>query len=154
MDDPAAADVETDVPEAVEEDEVAGLQAARIDGPAVAVLRRGIVWQRDAELAVDVGDEPGAVEPARRAAAVAIRDAELVGRNLHGALPEREVGDAVPHRDGPERHRAREAGGVRDAGHRGGRRHGPSRCRGDGRTRDEEQAEREQADAGWKGHEE
>ena len=73
MDHPAVTDVEADVAEPVEEDEVAGLQVAAVDRPAVGVLGGGVVRQPDPELLVDVGDEAGAVEPTRRAAAVAIR---------------------------------------------------------------------------------
>ena len=72
VDDPAAADVEPDVPEPVEEDEIARPKRLRLRAP-VGVLGRGVVRQVDAELAVDVGDEPGAVESARGHSAVAIR---------------------------------------------------------------------------------
>ena len=49
MDHPAVADVEADVAEPVEEDEVAGLQVAAVDRPAVGVLSGGVVRQPDPE---------------------------------------------------------------------------------------------------------
>ena len=74
--------------EAVEEDEIAGLQVAQIDRATVRVLRCGVVRELHAEPAVDVGHEPGAVEPTRRAAAVPIADTDLLGRKPDGPLPE------------------------------------------------------------------
>src|SRR5262249_49798341 len=65
VDELPAADVDPDVPEAVEEDEVAGLQLVARHGYPVAVLRRRMVRQGDAHLGEDVHDEPGAVEAAR-----------------------------------------------------------------------------------------
>src|SRR4051794_12390187 len=94
--------------EAVEEDEIAGPQAAAADRAAVAVLGSGIVRQTDAELRVDVGDETRAVEPARRAAAVAIRHTELRGCDPHGPLAERRH-LAPGSRHGLQRHRVADA---------------------------------------------
>ena len=45
MDDLALSDVEPDMPEPVEEDEVARLKSAAADGATVGVLRRGVVGE-------------------------------------------------------------------------------------------------------------
>src|SRR5205085_11771251 len=66
-----------DVPEAVEEDEVAGLELALRDGDAHAVLGVARVRERDADLRVDVHREAGAVEAARARAAPDVRRAEV-----------------------------------------------------------------------------
>ena len=64
VDEAPAADVDPDVAEAVEEDEVAGLELAPRDRDrvGVVVLRHGVVRQRDAHLRIHVRDEPRAVE--------------------------------------------------------------------------------------------
>ena len=54
-----------DVAEAVEEDEVAGLELVSGDRRAHAVLRGRVVRERDADLRVHVHDEAGAVEAGR-----------------------------------------------------------------------------------------
>src|SRR5205085_5253454 len=77
----AATDVETDVPEAVEEDEVAGLEIAVGDRHAHGPLCAGVVGKRYADLRVDVHHEPGAVEAARARAAPDVRDAEELHRD-------------------------------------------------------------------------
>src|SRR5262249_55269844 len=72
VDEAAAADVHADVPDAVEEDQVARLQRAPRDAAAAAELRVRAVRQLDPEVLVDEADEAGAVEAgARRGAAVA-----------------------------------------------------------------------------------
>ena len=64
------------------EDEVARLQILRRDARALEVLPRRVVVERDAELAVDVHHQPGAVEAAgRRGAAPDVRDAEVALRD-------------------------------------------------------------------------
>jgi MFS family permease len=57
VDEAAATDVDAVVAQAVEEDQVAGLQLAAVDGGAMAVLGGGVVWEGDAELRVDVHDK-------------------------------------------------------------------------------------------------
>jgi hypothetical protein len=57
VDELAAADVDADVAETVEEDEVAGLEIRLRDRDADAVLRVARVRQADAHLAVDVHHE-------------------------------------------------------------------------------------------------
>src|SRR4029077_16746207 len=81
----ATADVDADVPEAVEEDEVSRLELAHRDRAAVAVLRVRAVRERDADLRVDVHHEAGAVEPGRRGAAPDVRRAEVLHRDSHDA---------------------------------------------------------------------
>src|SRR2546423_10347557 len=76
VDEAAVPDVHPDVAEPAEEDQVAGLQRPAPDPPAEIEVRVGAVGQVDAELPVDVANEPGAVEAARTAAAPAIRDAD------------------------------------------------------------------------------
>src|SRR5579884_3304653 len=66
VDELAAADVDADVAEAVEEDEVAGLELVARDGNAHRPLCSGVVRQGDADLPVDVHDEAGAVEAGGR----------------------------------------------------------------------------------------
>ena len=51
-------DVDAHVAEPVEEDEVAGLEAAPRDGDAHLILRHGVVRERDPELRVHVHHEP------------------------------------------------------------------------------------------------
>ena len=70
-----------DVAEAVEEDEVAGLELVARDRRAHAPLRAGVVRQRDADLRVHVHREAGAVEAARRRPAPAVRRAEVAHRD-------------------------------------------------------------------------
>src|SRR5436190_15468964 len=76
VDEAAAPDVHPDVAEPAEEHEVAGLQRPALDPPAEVEVRVGAVRQLDAELPVDIANEPGAVEAAGTAAAPAIRDAD------------------------------------------------------------------------------
>ena len=86
VDELAVADVQADVAEPVEEDEVARLELVARHRCAVAVLRSGIVGQRDAELRVHEHHEPGAVEARRWAcAAPHVRDAEVLERDRDGA---------------------------------------------------------------------
>ena len=79
VDEPASADVDPDVAEAVEEDEVAGCR--RRDRLGRIPLRDGVVRERDPELRVDVHHEAGAVEAARARAAPDVRDAEILERD-------------------------------------------------------------------------
>src|SRR3954447_20655429 len=81
VDDLVAADVDALVGEAVEEDEVAGLELAARDRSSVAVLRGGVVRQRDPELRVDVHDEARAVEAGRRRTSPDVGDAEVAERD-------------------------------------------------------------------------
>src|SRR5918999_6098240 len=81
VDELTPADVHAVVAEAVEEDEIAGLELAAVDRRAVPVLRSGVVRQRDADLRVDVHDEPGAVEAARTRTAPDVRGAEVTHRD-------------------------------------------------------------------------
>ena len=67
MNETVAAGVEADVLDAVHEDEIAGPQAPTGDTAAEAELRSGVMRQPDAEFAVDVLDEPGAVKAVREA---------------------------------------------------------------------------------------
>src|SRR6476661_8632160 len=62
MDEVAVADVDADVAEPVEEDEVAGLQRSACHTLAAVGLRVARVGEGDAEVAVHVADEAGAVE--------------------------------------------------------------------------------------------
>ena len=75
VDELPAADVEPDVAETVEEDEVTGLKVVARHRDADVPLRAGVVRKADADLAVDVGDEPGAVEPAGARSAPDVRRA-------------------------------------------------------------------------------
>ena len=78
------ADVEADVADAVEEDEVAGPQAAAGDAPPQSELRVGAVRKCDAEVRVDEAHEARAVEAgARRGAAVDVPDAEEPAREAN-----------------------------------------------------------------------
>ena len=77
MDELAAPDVDPHVTEAAEEDEIARLQVALGNRRAIAVLRRGVVGQRDADLVERVLDEAGAIKPARGRTALDIRSAEV-----------------------------------------------------------------------------
>ena len=81
----AAADVDADVAEPVEEDEVARLQLVLRDRRAHAVLRVGRVRQRDADCREGVDDEAGAVEAVRAGAAPDVRLAELRHRDADDA---------------------------------------------------------------------
>src|SRR6188472_1048884 len=62
VDHPAVADVEADVPQAAEEDEVAGAHRGEPDVATDAVERSSVVRQADPEPSVDPRDEAGAVE--------------------------------------------------------------------------------------------
>jgi hypothetical protein len=77
VDEAAAADVDADVVQVVEEHQVARAEAVHADVAAVAVLGGGEVGQVHAQLGVDVHDEAGAVEAARRGAAPHVRDAQV-----------------------------------------------------------------------------
>src|SRR5687768_535834 len=57
VDEPTAAEVDTDVPEEVEEDEVTGAEVGPRDRAPAAVLHGGVVRERDADLAVQKEDE-------------------------------------------------------------------------------------------------
>jgi len=71
------ADVQADVPDAVEEDEIAGLERCPGDSAPQVELRERVVRERDAEMCVDVAGEARAVEAAAWAhATVDIRDPE------------------------------------------------------------------------------
>ena len=76
VDEPAAADVDPDVAEPVEEDEVA--RRRRRDRIRRVPLGHGVVRERDPELGVDVHHEAGAVEAGRARAAPGVRDAEIL----------------------------------------------------------------------------
>ena len=77
VDETAAADVDADVAEPVEEEQVARSQRPARDPAAEAELRDRVVRQRDPEVREDEAGEARAVEAAaRRGAAVAVTDAE------------------------------------------------------------------------------
>jgi len=77
VNEPPAADVETDVVQSVEEDEIARVEPSASNPAPELELRERVVRQRDAEAAIHERHEPRAVEAAsRRHAAVAVRDAE------------------------------------------------------------------------------
>ena len=86
MDEPAGADVEANVTDAVEEDEVAGAQGPSADRAPAVELPERVVRQRDAEVREHVSREATAIEAARRAHA-----APGVG---HAHEPARVAGDA------------------------------------------------------------
>src|SRR2546426_12576650 len=71
------ADVDPDVAEAVEEDEVARLEISARDRHAHVPLGAGVMRQGDTDLAVDVRDEPGAVEAGWARPAPDVRRAEV-----------------------------------------------------------------------------
>src|SRR4029453_6193288 len=81
VDELPATDVDADVPEPVEEDEVASLEVAARYGAAVAVLRVRAVRQRVPDLRVDVHHEAGAVEARRRSAAPDVRRPQVAHRD-------------------------------------------------------------------------
>src|SRR5262249_12066649 len=81
VDEAAAADVDPDMAEPVEEDEVAWLEAAQRNRAAVAVLGVRAVRKRDPDLREDVHHKAGAVEPGRRGAAPDVRRAEVAHRD-------------------------------------------------------------------------
>src|SRR5207248_1503933 len=81
VDEVAAADVDADVAEPVEENEIARLELAARNGRPVAVLRRGVVRQRDADLREHVHHEAGAVEARGRRAAPNVRNTEVAHRD-------------------------------------------------------------------------
>src|SRR5262249_57279991 len=70
------ADVEPDVADAVEEQEITGLQRPAGDPAPAVELRVRVVRERDAEVRVDVARKARAVEPARADTAPHVRDAE------------------------------------------------------------------------------
>jgi hypothetical protein len=77
VDEPAVADVETDVAERVEEDEIGGTQPRPRDAYAQPELRARVVRQGDPEMRVDEAGEPGAVEAgARRGPAEPVGNAD------------------------------------------------------------------------------
>src|SRR5437773_5937337 len=78
MNERAAADVDADMPEAIEEDEVAGLELVTRDRAAHAVLRVRAVRKRDADLREHVHHQPRAIEPRRRGATPYVWGAEIV----------------------------------------------------------------------------
>ncbi len=85
VDEAAVADVHADMPDAVEEDEVARPERAALDPPAEAEVGVGAVREPEPEMGVHVPDEAGAVEAAAgRVAAVAVRDAEQPPREADG----------------------------------------------------------------------
>ena len=77
VDELAAADVDADVAEAVEEDEVAGLEIAARHRHAHVPLGARVVRKRDADLRVDVRHEAGAVEARRALTAPHVLRAEV-----------------------------------------------------------------------------
>src|SRR4051812_6282101 len=130
VDEPAAADVDPDVAEAVEEDEVAGRW--RGDRLRRVPLGDGVVRERDPELGVDVHHEAGAVEAARARAAVDVRDAEIAkgdrggcgmagatrppGRHAHRRRRGKRGGGGPPPRPRPPGPRARTPRPARSRG--------------------------------------
>ena len=90
VDEPALADEQADVAEPGEEDQVPRLQCPARDLAPIAVLGGCVVRQVDAELAVHVHHEAGAVEAAGTRAAPGVRDADVAAG---------EPGCALPHRD-------------------------------------------------------
>ena len=145
----AAADVDPDVVERVEEDQVSRLELIARHADSELVLRSGVVRERDPELRVDVGDEPGAIETLWALAAPEVGHAEVVqgdrrGLRMSGRQHDRRrigrrgrrVGDSVGHgrrRVGHHRRYLRRGHGRRRRGdHR--RRDGRGR-RGRGRGR-------------------
>ncbi len=78
MDEQAVPDVQADMPEPVEEEQVAGFQVPEGDRSATLELADGVVRQRDTDTPVDVTDEPGAVEAGSALATPDVRDAELL----------------------------------------------------------------------------
>ena len=85
VDEPAAADVDADVVEAVEEDQVAAAQVIHADVAAVAVLGGGEVRQAHAQLGIDVHDEAGAVKAARARAAPHVGHSQVTLGDRDGA---------------------------------------------------------------------
>src|SRR5581483_6493588 len=77
LDELAAADVQADVAEAVEEDDVAGRELVARDGDAVVPHRVRRMRQRHADLRVRPHHEPRAVEPAGSRAAPHVRRVQL-----------------------------------------------------------------------------
>src|SRR5262245_9054372 len=89
VDEPAVADIDAVVAEAIEEDEVAGLEAVARDRCAQLVLGRGVVRQRHADPRVYVAHEARAIEVRRPLAAPAIRRAAVLQGDLHHARARR-----------------------------------------------------------------
>src|SRR2546430_17366673 len=85
VDERAAADVDADMPEAIEDDELAGLELVTRDWAAHAVLRVRAVRKRDADLREHVHHQPRAVEPCRRGATPYVWGAEIVHRDRNDA---------------------------------------------------------------------
>ena len=126
VDELAAADVDADVAETVEEDEVARLELIVGHGNAHAVLRIARMRERHADLRVGVHHEAGAVEASRRRSTPHVRGAEVLHRYADDSA-------VVRGRGLNRRRRLRLWLGGRRRGGRGDRR-GSSACRG-GETR-------------------
>jgi hypothetical protein len=98
------ADVEADVTEAVEEEDVAGLEVRRRDAPALAVQRVRAVRELDADAPVRPAHETRAVEAVRGGlTAPAVRSADRVDREVDGLLALRRRIALVPVKRRPQR---------------------------------------------------
>src|SRR5258706_6100536 len=92
VDETPVADVDADVPETVEEDEVARPERGPADAAATVELRIARVSEGEAEMCIDVADEAGAVEAGpRRAPAVLVADTAELPRVVHDPRAEGEV---------------------------------------------------------------
>jgi hypothetical protein len=88
MNEAVAADEDSHVPEAVEEDDVARHQIAACDGPALPPEHGAVMRKCDADPAIDVHDEAGAIEAGRTRAAPTVGNTQVVkadGNGLSGA---------------------------------------------------------------------
>src|SRR6266540_1123205 len=95
-------DVDPRVGEAVEEDQVAGLKVVPRYRTADAPEHGAVVGQADPDAAVDVHDEPGAVEAIRAGARPAVRGAEVAERDGNDARASHRLGLDVLRRVGQE----------------------------------------------------
>ena len=88
------AEVEADVPETVEEDEVAGPERPARHAAPERELRGREMRQRDPEVGVDEAREAGAVEAgAGRDASVDVADAQVAAGEVHEVRPAGGAGD-------------------------------------------------------------
>jgi hypothetical protein len=142
MDEATASYCEPDMTKPIEEHEVSRLEPRERNTKSDAELRRGVVGERHAELAIRVGNKPGAVEPRRGHTSEAVRDPQVTPGDANDLASSDE---ALPRRGAVEHEWRRARNGPWDAvsGDPDGRSASHSHRRTDGQrdhTRDKEQA--------------